>query len=339
MKDVYQDIEKWLEADAKRIAIATVVQSWGSSPRKAGAKMVISEAGEISGSVSGGCVEGAVIETAQEILQGGRPRLLHFGVADESAWEVGLACGGSIDVFVELLDPDNFAFYQGMFSRELEGANVTIIQGAGDLLGKQVQFAPDGTQYGSLGQQLDQLASEAAASAGQSQRRQLTNDIEVFIELIRPAPTLVMVGGVHIAVGLARIAQTLGYHTIIIDPRRAFGSEARFPQVDRLIQAWPDKAFPQIELTSATAVAMLTHDPKIDDPALRAALNSPAFYIGALGSRKTHAKRQQRLTEMGFTDEQISRIHGPIGLAIGAATPEEIGLSIMAEVVATFRAR
>lgn len=339
MRDIYQDIERWLEAGRKGIAIATVVQSWGSSPRKAGAKMAISESGDISGSVSGGCVEGAVIETAQEILQGGKPRLLHFGVADESAWEVGLACGGSIDVFVELLNPDSFTYYQKMYRRDSEGANVTVIQGPDQLVGKHMQFGPEEAQKGSLGQPLSELVSAAAVSARQSQRLQLTNDIELFIDLIRPTPTLVMVGGVHIAVGLAKIAQILGYHTIVVDPRRAFSSEARFPQVDRLIQAWPEKAFAVLELTSVTAVAMLTHDPKIDDPALRASLNSPAFYIGALGSRKTHAKRQQRLADMGFSEAQIGRIHGPIGLDIGAATPEEIGLSVMAEVVAAFRSR
>jgi xanthine dehydrogenase accessory factor len=143
----------------------------------------------------------------------------------------------------------------------------------------------------------------------------------------------VMVGGVHIAIGLTSIAKTLGFHTIVVDPRRAFGSEVRFPHVDRLIQAWPNEAFAEIELTPETAVTMLTHDPKIDDPALKVVLDSPVFYIGALGSNKTQAKRRQRLADMGFGPPQIDRIHGPIGINIGAKTPEEIALAIMAEII------
>jgi xanthine dehydrogenase accessory factor len=173
----------------------------------------------------------------------------------------------------------------------------------------------------------------AAPTIKQAQRLALTDAVEVFVDAIRPAPTLVMVGGVHIAVALASLAKTLGYHTIVIDPRRAFGSDERFPHADQLITAWPDKALAQIELTPETAVALLTHDPKIDDPALKIVLNSPAFYIGALGSRKTHAKRRQRLEQMGFDEASIARIHAPIGLDIGAQSPEEIALSILAEIV------
>jgi xanthine dehydrogenase accessory factor len=186
---------------------------------------------------------------------------------------------------------------------------------------------------GTLGAEWDALAVEAARSSTYPRRVQLTDEVEVFVDTIRPSRTLIMVGGVHIAVALTSMAKMLGYNTIVVDPRRAFGSEARFPHVDTLIQAWPNKAFAQIEITPETAVAMLTHDPKIDDPALKVVLNSPAFYIGALGSSKTQAKRQERLREMGFSDEVIGRIHGPIGLDINASTPEEIALSVMAEIV------
>ena len=157
---------------------------------------------------------------------------------------------------------------------------------------------------------------------------------EVFIEISHPAPTLVVIGGVHIAIALTAMAKTAGYKTVVIDPRRSFGSEERFPQVDKLIQAWPTEAFDQLQITSSTAVASLTHDPKIDDPALQIVLASPAFYIGALGSKKTHLERRRRLSAAGVPDDRLARIHGPIGLKIGAQTPEEIAIAIMAEIVA-----
>jgi xanthine dehydrogenase accessory factor len=200
-----------------------------------------------------------------------------------------------------------------------------------------VAISRAGQSVGHLDGILEELAIQVTQAAQESQRVNLTDDIEVFVDVTRPAPTLILVGGVHIAVALTSIAKTLGYHTIVIDPRRAFGSEARFPHVDQLIQAWPDKALAGIELTAETAVAMLTHDPKIDDPALKAVLDSPVFYIGALGSDKTQRQRRQRLRDMGFSDTQIKRIHGPIGLDIGATTPEEIALAVMAEIVQTRR--
>jgi xanthine dehydrogenase accessory factor len=162
----------------------------------------------------------------------------------------------------------------------------------------------------------------------------LNDDVEVFVEVILPPPTLIAVGGVHITVALMALAKTLGYRTVVIDPRSAFGNQERFPNVDQLIQQWPQEAFEQIPITRSTAIAMLTHDPKLDDPALKIALSSPAFYVGALGSKTTQAKRRQRLLDEGLTESQLDRLHGPIGLRIGAGTPEEIGLSIMAEIVA-----
>jgi xanthine dehydrogenase accessory factor len=177
------------------------------------------------------------------------------------------------------------------------------------------------------------LAQEALAQ-GESRRVILNEDIEVFMEVILPPPTLVAVGGVHITIALMTLAKTLGYRTVVVDPRSAFGNETRFPHVDQLIQSWPQEAFEQIPLTRSTAVAMLTHDPKLDDPALKIALPSHAFYVGALGSKTTQAKRRQRLLEEGLTEEQLNRLHGPIGLDIGAGTPEEIAMSIMAEIVA-----
>jgi xanthine dehydrogenase accessory factor len=195
----------------------------------------------------------------------------------------------------------------------------------------------DGSIVGSLddpwNQQILDRAAEVLAQ-GESQRLMLNDDVEVFVEVILPPPTLIAVGGVHITVALMALAKTLGYRTVVIDPRSAFGNQERFPNVDQLIQQWPQEAFEQIPITRSTAIAMLTHDPKLDDPALKIALSSPAFYVGALGSKTTQAKRRQRLLDEGLTESQLDRLHGPIGLRIGAGTPEEIGLSIMAEIVA-----
>jgi xanthine dehydrogenase accessory factor len=333
MKDVLNDINQWRQDNEQPIALATVVQTWGSAPRKVGAKMAMMPGGQISGSVSGGCVEGAVFETGTAVLETGKPQLLHFGVADDTAWEVGLACGGIIEVFVEPLNMPSYDLMKGIIEADRAGDSVTIIRGPADKLGQKLTIGREGQTVGTLGAEWDALAVEAARSSTYPRRVQLTDEVEVFVDTIRPSRTLIMVGGVHIAVALTSMAKMLGYNTIVVDPRRAFGSEARFPHVDTLIQAWPNKAFAQIEITPETAVAMLTHDPKIDDPALKVVLNSPAFYIGALGSSKTQAKRQERLREMGFSDEVIGRIHGPIGLDINASTPEEIALSVMAEIV------
>jgi xanthine dehydrogenase accessory factor len=333
MKEVIDDIDRWLEEN-QAVALATVVQTWGSAPRKVGAKMALTPDGRISGSVSGGCVEGAVFEEGTAALQANHPKLLHFGVADETAWDVGLACGGTIEVFVEPLDTAVYHFMHILILNDAAGAAITVIRGPEEMLGRKLAVSRAGERLGTLGEAaLDAQAMAAEARAVHPQRVQLTDEVEVFIDTVRPAPTLIMVGGVHIAIALTSYAKTLGYRTLVIDPRRAFGSDERFPHVDQLIQAWPDKAFAEVEVTPETAVALLTHDPKIDDPALKIILKANPFYIGALGSNKTHAKRVERLRGYGFGDEEIGKIHGPIGLNIGAQTPEEIALSIMAEIV------
>ena len=333
MKDVMDEINRW-QAEKQPVALATVVQTWGSAPRKVGAKMALTPDGRIAGSVSGGCVEGAVFEEGTAALQANQPKLLHFGVADETAWDVGLACGGTIEVFVEPLDTAVTQFIHNLILNDEAGAAITIIRGPEELVGRKLAVSRAGEQVGTLGEAaLDSQAIAAEAKAVHPQRVQLSDEVEVFIDTVRPAPTLIMVGGVHIAIALTSYAKTLGYRTLVIDPRRAFGSDERFPHVDQLIQAWPDKAFAEVKITPETAVALLTHDPKIDDSALKIILQERPFYIGALGSKKTHAKRVERLRGYGFSAEQIGRIHGPIGLDIGAQTPEEIALSVMAEIV------
>ena len=336
MRDILPDVESWL-AQGKSVAIATVIQTWGSSPRQQGARMAITPEGGISGSVSGGCVEGAVFEAAVEALKTNRPQLLHFGVADETAWDVGLACGGSIDIFVNPLDAGFFQTLRSVLDDEIPAALVTVIRGPDEKVGREILIHGNGEVIAASvdGQAVEvvELSMHSLAD-GKTQRILLEDGIELFIEPLLPPPTLIAVGGVHITIALMELAKTLGYRTVVVDPRKAFGSGQRFPHVDRLIQSWPDEAFQQIPITSNTAVAMLTHDPKLDDPALKIALASPAFYVGALGSRLTQSKRRQRLLEDGLTEEQLDRIHGPIGIAIQARTPEEIALSILAEIVA-----
>ena len=340
MRDILADLDRWY-VEGKRMALATVIQTWGSSPRRTGSKMVVASDGQFSGSVSGGCVENAVMEAALDVLKTNQARLLHFGVADETAWGVGLACGGSIDIFVKPLEIKFFpSLRMAWTDEETQSVHVTVIRGPA--MGREVLIHENGTISGSVGDRWDKKVFELAnetLSKGKSQRGTLDGETEIFLELISPPPTLIAVGGVHITVALMRLAKTLGFRTVVIDPRSVWGNQERFPNIDRLIQAWPQEAFLEVQLTRSTAAVMLTHDPKLDDPALKVALNSPAFYVGALGSRITNAKRRERLLNDGMSESQLAYLHAPIGLDIGAETPEEIALAIMSEVVNAYRKR
>lgn len=338
MRDILPDIDRWL-AQGEAVALATVVQTWGSSPRAPGAKMALTAAGGMTGSVSGGCVEGAVFEAGVQALKTGRARLVHFGVADETAWEVGLACGGSLDVFVQPLDAALYARVRDLLLAERALAVATLIKGPAEQLGRALAVDDHDLAVGPLAEMSAAVsAARAALAAGQSVVAPVAEG-ELFIEVLWPPPMLVVVGGVHTAIALTALAKTLGYRTVVVDPRKAFGSEARFPHVDRLIQKWPDEALAEIGLTRGAAVAMLTHDPKLDDPGLKAALASPAFYVGALGSQATQAKRRARLLADGLTEAQLDRLRGPIGLDLGGRTPEEVALAILAEIVAARHGR
>ena len=335
MKELIPDIDNWLAQGQTDIALATVIQTWGSAPRKAGAKMAFSANGSISGSVSGGCVEGAVVEAGEEVLASGhtsatplwRGRRNRLG-SRTRVWRQHRCLRGTAR-FRCLPAPCVTSILQ-----DQAATAVTIIRSDTHQIGQKWIHARNGRSLNQLPQSLNLSISNLPQS---SQRHQLSDDLEVFAEQFRPAPTLIMVGGVHIAVALTSMAKTLGFRTIVIDPRRAFGSDDRFPHADQLLTLWPQKAFAELEITPETAVALLTHDPKIDDPALEIVLPSSAFYIGALGSRKTHAKRVDRLQKKGVDAAQISRIHAPIGLDLNAQTPEEIALSVIAEVVKAYR--
>jgi len=286
------------------------------------------------GSVSGGCVESAVIDEAVASLADYMPRLLHFGVADDMAWEVGLACGGEIDIYVEPLDPELFTLLSERIASDTPYAVVTIISGNG--LGTKIVADADGLAY-AVGDPdaLDSLTISAfSAMSGGQTGRATAGEYDVFIEVVQPRPHLILIGGAHVAVALTQLAQMLGFRVSLVDPRSAFASAERFPDLTaHITHAYPDKALSDLGLDAHSYVVILSHDPKIDDPALRVALPSPARYIGVLSSRKTHAKRVERLTATGIPPEQLARIYTPIGLDIGAKTPEEIALSIMAEIL------
>ncbi|MCW5876108.1 MAG: XdhC family protein [Anaerolineales bacterium] len=332
MRELLPDLATWLDA-GERVAIATVISTWGSAPRGPGSTMAINEQGSLVGSVSGGCVEGAVIDAAKQVIQTGAPQRLHYSVDDDTAWGVGLACGGEIDIFVERADPQIFSALLPRLQNQQHSQLNTLLTGEADKLGHQELLDEQGkviaSTNGPLGVQ--------APLAGRLPEILTHGENEVFSHPLPPAPTVVMIGGGHVAVALAHLANTLSYRSVVIDPRRMFASPERFAHADTLLQLWPGKAFEQIELNPSTAVAALGHDPKIDDPALIAALNSDCFYVGALGSRKNQAKRRQRLLDAGVSETALERLHAPIGLSIGAKTPEEIALAIMAEVVAVYR--
>jgi xanthine dehydrogenase accessory factor len=292
----------------------------------------------IAGSVSGGCVESAVLEEALEALQDGQPRLLHYGVSDDSAWQVGLACGGRVSVYVEPLDR---AWWQAASDAARHNrSTVTVTVLAGDYAGQKVlKDAELGVVYSSP--MLDDARRQALIEAAEralhppsKTERTTINSLDVLIDVQRPEPRLVIIGGAHVAQALCRLAQLLGFRVIVIDPRSAFATPERFPGIEVLSHQYPGQVLPTLNLDADTYIAVLTHDPKIDDPALRVALASPVPYVGVMSSQRSHALRIQRLRQAGVDPERIARIHTPIGLPIGARSPEEIALSILAEIVA-----
>ena len=309
---------EWYRA-GRGAALATVVQTWGSAPRRVGAQLVISGDGEMQGSVSGGCVEGAVMLEAQEALAKGAPRLLEYGVSDEDAFAVGLACGGTIRILVE---PVGDALPEPLLA---------------ELVAARAARAPLGYVVNTETWER-RLVPDGFAERFRADRSGFEEDGATFVHIHAAPLRLAIVGAVHIAQALVPMARIAGFAPVLIDPRGAFGSEARFPG-ETILEEWPDEALDAYGLDGRSAVVLLTHDPKLDDPALEIALRSKAFYIGALGSKRTHAKRVARLSEAGFTEAEIARIHAPIGLDIGAASPPEIAASILAEMIATLRAQ
>jgi xanthine dehydrogenase accessory factor len=323
----------WL-AEGRRVALATVVQTWGSAPQPVGSQLLIDGEGNFLGSVSGGCVEAEVITEAADVIATGEAKALEFGVEDNTAWSVGLACGGAIRIFVEKVDAEDGRLPAGVLHRVIGDverrhrvALVThLVTGARSLAHSPEDLAAD------LAPALEEAfrCDKSVAVAG--------SEGEIFINVFNPTVRLIIVGAVHVAQPLVPMARALGYEVAIVDPRSAFATEQRFGNA-AIFREWPEEALPKIGIDGRTALIALTHDPNIDDPALIAALASDAFYIGALGSRKTHAKRVDRLVQAGVPRAGIERVHAPIGLDIGAQGAAEIAVSIIAEITAVQRGK
>jgi xanthine dehydrogenase accessory factor len=303
MREIADEFRQW-RAAGDPVAIATVVETWGSSPRPLGSKMLVSGSGKMAGSVSNGCVEGAVFEAAQEVLASGRPRLVEYGVADDVAFEVGLACGGHIEVLIQPAGE--------MYDRALS------------LLAAERPFLLR-TRLGEGETQLIENAPDFELA-----RR----DGETFEEPFGRPAQMIIVGAIHIAIPLHRMAKLMGYRVTVVDARGQFATPERFPDADQVLVQWPDEALGGLTIDRSTAVVILTHDPKFDMPALRSVLPTEAGYVGAIGSRKTNQNRFDALRKEGFSDDQLARVHGPIGLDLGARGAEETALGIMAEVTA-----
>ena len=333
MLDILETMNRWL-AEEREVALATVVKTWGSAPRRVGSKMGISGQMNMIGSVSGGCVEGAVVEEALAGLGEGRPRLLKFGVADDMAWEVGLTCGGSMEVFVEPLDKLWWDALAELALNDNFGVTVTFLEG--ERIGEKALLDGFGAVlYRSPDLSDDRLSAMKAIAADANKSGVTTMaDARVMVDMQIERPHLILVGGVHVAIPLQAMARQVGFRVSIVDPRAAFASEERFPDVANILHSYPDKALPQLGLDRSSYLAVLTHDPKIDDRALITALPAKIPYVGVLSSGRTHRQRVARLKEAGLSDELISQIRTPIGIDIGASTPEEIAVCILAEIIA-----
>ncbi len=333
MLDILETMNRWL-AEERDVALATVVKTWGSAPRREGSKMGVTRDTQMIGSVSGGCVEGAVIEEALAGMRDGRPRLLQFGVADDMAWEVGLTCGGSIEVFVEPLDPLWWDALAELARNDEYGATVTLLDGK--RVGEKVLLDGAGQVLYRSAKASDEMLGAMRAIAGESHKSGVAEmgADRVMVDLQLERPHLILVGGVHVAIPLQAMARQAGFRVSIVDPRSAFASRERFPEVAHILHSYPDKALPQLGLNRSAYLAVLTHDPKIDDKALTTALPANIPYIGVLSSGRTHRQRVARLKEAGMSDALIDQIRTPIGIEIGARTPEEIAVCILAEIIA-----
>lgn len=316
---------------------AVVTETWGSAPRGVGACLFATAAGAMAGSVSGGCVEGATVEAIQHAIRSGAPRLLTWSVTQEEAWEAGLACGGTITVLVE---PRVRPALLALAGAEAGSVLVTIL--SGPAAGSALAVSEGGMSQPEAGFPPGYLAGAVplaldALGARRSRTDRLTADgaeVDLFLEVLPRRPTLLLIGAVHVAAELTPLARRLGYRVIVADAREGFLTPERFPEADRLLHAWPAEAFAQVDVTEATGICILSHDPKFDEPALDLALRSPAGYIGAIGAKSTQAERRARLRAAGWSEEAVARVRGPIGLDLGGREPAEIALAILAEITA-----
>jgi xanthine dehydrogenase accessory factor len=326
MHDLTATLRQW-RAQGEPIALATVVKVNGAAPRSAGAKMLIAGGGRVAGSVSGGCVESAVAEEALGVLSSGVPKTIRYGINRNMMWDVGLSCGGAIDVFIEPLR-------DGVLLDEPGTVACTVVNGP-DRIGERLIFRDDRSgdeprlpgEFGGLAG----IAAEAKRSGAAAIHA--VGPYEVFVDPHMPASRAIIVGAVHIAVSLCEIASKAGFAVTILDPRERLNNRERFPGAQRLVVGWPEDELPKLVLDESTYVVVLTHDEKFDDPTLDYVLRRHVRYVGAIGSKKTQALRRQRLIDAGISIEAIDRLHAPIGLDIGAETPEEIAIAVLAEMI------
>ncbi len=321
--DTWEVARNWLDAHGS-VAIATVVATWGSAPVPVGGQLVVTVDDRFEGSVSGGCVEVDVLVEAADTMASGVPKLLEFGVSEETAWRAGLPCGGKINVLVERLTRADIGFVDAIIEARRTRQTVVVVTRIAD--GERRLYASNEAMR-------PEVASLAASgSVGVTE----TPDGAVFVQPLVPPLRIIVAGATHIGQVFAELARQVGYSVTVVDPRSAFATEERFGAADTMAE-WPEASFDDLRIDARTAVVALTHASHIDDEALSAALRSSCLYIGALGSRGTHAKRLERLAAAGFTLEDLQRINAPIGLAIGAKGPAEIAVSILAEIIKVTR--
>jgi xanthine dehydrogenase accessory factor len=349
VRDILDQIGKWWDA-GETFGLATVVQTFSSAPREPGAALAVSGSGEVVGSVSGGCVEGAVYELATEVTASGQAVLQRYGVSDDTAFSVGLTCGGIIDIFVEPVSKDSYPQF-GEVAHAVRTqqpiAMATVISGPGRVGARRLIWPADAEQdaVGSLGSgdRLDQAVDDDARGmlaqgltgvrnyGPDGERRR--DDLAVFVQSFAPPPRMLVFGAIDFAAAVARIGKFLGYRVTVCDARPIFATRARFPDADEVVTDWPHRYLAGISTDERTVICVLTHDPKFDVPALEVALRMPAAYIGAMGSRRTHLDRLDRLREAGLAPDELARLRSPVGLDLGARTPEETAVAIAAELI------
>ncbi|MFI8324939.1 XdhC family protein [Streptomyces sp. NPDC085529] len=348
MLDIAEELHRWVE-QGRDFAVATVVAVGGSAPRQPGAALAVDSEGTAIGSVSGGCVEGAVYELCQAALDDGKVVVERFGYSDEDAFAVGLTCGGIIDI---LVTPVRGGVFPAALAAAVSGeaaALARIVSGPEDLLGQALLVRPDGSYEGGLGghPELDRTAAAEARAlldAGRTGTVEIGEDgsrcgqpLTLLVESSVPAPRMIVFGAIDFASALVRVGKFLGYHVTVCDARPVFATRLRFPEADEIVVEWPHRYLESTEVDARTVLCVLTHDAKFDVPLLQAALRLPVAYVGAMGSRRTHEDRNKRLREVGVTELELARLRSPIGLDLGARTPEETALSIGAEIVANRR--
>jgi xanthine dehydrogenase accessory factor len=345
MREIIDQIIPWYQA-GEPFTIATVTRTWSSSPRPVGATMAVSQSGEVIGSVSGGCVEGALYEASQEVLKTKTPQSVTYGVSDDSAFAVGLTCGGTLEIFIYLVTQETFPNFEEVANAIVSDKPIciaTIISGAEQNLGERIVFTPKSLTGSFSSEGLTHSVSEdgkglleqgtpRVVKFGSNGERRM-DQVAVFVEAFAPAPQMLVFGAIDFAAAVARIGKFLGYQVTVCDARPLFATEKRFPEADKVVVSWPHKYLKEIEVDERTAICVLTHDPKFDVPLLELALKTKAGYIGAMGSRRTHNDRLEKLKLAGVSEAELSRLRSPIGLDLGARTPEETAVSIAAEII------